>query len=354
MLAFVSSFLTSCDNTKEQPKSPRIRNLSKVTSPLPMQKFTISDSIVFSVTNTTDSVSVLGMVLMNGTDTIAISSGNILNPQIGTTTGIPNLNLVVQLSNGTTENYQPKIVILAETEPETYTYEVVNTYPHDPDAYTQGLLYYKGELYESTGQPGESVLRRVEIKTGKPLVNININDSYFGEGLALFEEKLYQLTWKSNICLVYDVGTMEEVATFSYPTEGWGITATLSNLIMSDGTENLYVKDPTTFTDISKLQVYDNQGAVDNLNELEYADGLLFANVYQTETIVLIDPFSGAVVGKLDLKGIFNKANYGRRIDVLNGIAYNYDSDTYFVTGKYWPKMFEIRITKSENSKPNL
>jgi glutamine cyclotransferase len=354
IIVLISIVLAGCDNTKEQPKSPRIRNFSKVISPLPMQSFTTSDSVVFSAANTTDSVSVVSMVLMNGMDTISKASGNELKPQIGATTGIPNLNLYIQLSNGTTESYQPKIVILAEKEPDTYTYELINTYPHDPDAYTQGLLYYKGELYESTGQQGESVLRRVEIKTGKPLVNVNIKDTYFGEGLAQFEDKLYQLTWKSNICLVYDLGTMTEVSTFTYQTEGWGITATLNSLVMSDGTENLYVKDPETFADISKLQVYDNKGPIDNLNELEYANGLIFANVYQTETIVIIDPFTGSVVGKLDLTGIFNKANYGRRIDVLNGIAHNYDSDTYFVTGKYWPKMFEIRISKSENSKPNL
>lgn len=344
----------SCDNTKEQPKTPRIRNLSKVTSPLPMQTFTIADSVVFSAANTTDSVSVIGMILMNGTDTISQTRGSELRPQIGGATGIPNLSLYIQLSNGTTESYQPKIVILAEKEPDIYTYELVNTYPHDPDAYTQGLLYYKGELYESTGQTGESDLRRVEIKTGKPLENVNLKDSYFGEGLALYEDKLYQLTWKSNICLVYDLGTLEEVGTFSYPTEGWGITATHNSLIMSDGSENLYIKDPVTFSDLSKLQVYDNKGSIDNLNELEYANGLIFANVYQTETIVIIDPFTGGVVGKLDLTGIFNKANYGRRLDVLNGIAYNYDSDTYFVTGKYWPKMFEIKINKGKNSKPNL
>lgn len=225
----------------------------------------------------------------------------------------------------------------------TYTYTVVNAYPHDPGAFTQGLVYADGVLYESTGLYGRSSLRRVALETGEVLQQRDLPAEYFGEGLALFDDRLIQLTWQNNTGFVYDATSFELQQSWRYPTEGWGLTHDSTHLIMSDGSATLRFLDPVTFKVQREVLVTDGSRPVVRLNELEYVNGEVFANVWQTDWVVRIDPQSGRVLGWIDLGGLLTPEER-QGTDVLNGIAYDAQSDRLFVTGKLWPKLFEITL----------
>jgi glutamine cyclotransferase len=225
-----------------------------------------------------------------------------------------------------------------------YTYNVVNTYPHDRNAFTQGLVFEDGVLYEGTGGFGNSTLRRVELETGDILQIRELSAQFFGEGITIYKDKIIQLTWKSNIGFVYDKNSFELLQEFNYSTEGWGITNDGTRLIMSDGTSTLHFLDPQTFEEIGQLGVFDNDGPVNRLNELEYVQGEIYANVWQTDRIARIAPKTGQVVGWIELGGILTTEDLSEPVDVLNGIAYDAEADRLFVTGKLWPKLFEIEL----------
>lgn len=227
-----------------------------------------------------------------------------------------------------------------------YTYRVINTYPHDPDAFTQGLLFYPdGTLYEGTGlRQGRSSIRKVALETGQVLQIHNLADQYFGEGIVIFDDKLYQLTWQANLGFIYDKTTFEQLDTFTYPTEGWGLTHNGTALIMSDGTATLYFRDPATFAELRRVQVTAAGQPVVRLNELEYINGDVYANVWQTNFIVIINPNTGHVTGRIDLTGILDTSDLTDPVDVLNGIAYDATTNRLFVTGKLWPQLFEIEL----------
>jgi glutamine cyclotransferase len=225
-----------------------------------------------------------------------------------------------------------------------YTYEIVNTYPHDREAYTQGLIFVDGVLYEGTGRYGQSTLRRVDLETGEILQLHRLPLELFGEGVTIFGDKIIQLTWKANIGFVYAKDTFELEREFNYPTEGWGITHDGQRLIMSDGTSTLYFWDPATLAEIGQVQVYDDNGPVVKLNELEYIKGEVYANVWQTNRIARINPDTGQVLGWIYLDGLLTAEDLSQPVDVLNGIAYDAENDRLFVTGKLWPKLFEIRL----------
>jgi glutaminyl-peptide cyclotransferase len=235
------------------------------------------------------------------------------------------------------------------TGPRLYSYEVIASYPHDPQAFTQGLVYLDGVLYEGTGLYGRSSLRRVDLATGEVLQQIELEPQYFGEGIAIFDEQIYQLTWRENAAFVYDQSSFTRTAVFTSTTEGWGLTHDGSRLIMSDGTPIIRFRDPATFAEIGRIEVRDPNGPVRNLNELEYINGLIYANVWQSDRIVQIDPASGAVVGEIDLSGLLPPEDRRQPVDVLNGIAYDAANERLFVTGKLWPKLFEIRLLPLEN-----
>lgn len=226
----------------------------------------------------------------------------------------------------------------------TYTYTVVNTYPHDPQAFTQGLIYVDGVLYEGTGLYGQSSLRRVDLETGSVLQRYDLPAQFFGEGITLAGDRIIQLTWQSNVGFVYDKDSFELLGEFQYPTEGWGITHDGARLIMSDGTANLYFRDPETFAEIGRVTVQDDSGPVVRLNELEYIDGEVYANIWQTDRIARIDPQTGRVTAWIDLTGLLSAEDRQEPVDVLNGIAYDAANDRLFVTGKLWPKLFEIEL----------
>jgi glutaminyl-peptide cyclotransferase len=231
-----------------------------------------------------------------------------------------------------------------------YTYEIVNTYPHDPKSFIQGLVFDNGIFYESAGlnaaHNGHSSLRKVELATGKILKLVDVPEPYFAEGLALFDGKLFQLTWQHNKGFIYDRDTFAPKGEFKYSGEGWGLTHDGKSLILSDGSHQLRFLDPNTFQEQRRISVYDRDGRVDELNELEYVKGEIFANVWQEDRIARIDPKDGKVVGWIDLRDLLKDEDRTSETDVLNGIAYDAAQDHLYVTGKKWPKLFEIRLKR--------
>lgn len=225
-----------------------------------------------------------------------------------------------------------------------YSYEIVNTYPHDPAAFTQGLVYHQGELYESTGLNGQSSLRKVELQTGRVLKKFDVPQQFFAEGLALFNNRLFQLTWLTQTTFVYDFDSFGLFKTFNYEGEGWGLTHDQHSLIMSNGTNQIRFLDPETFQVQRTINVLDGNSPVRQLNELEFIKGEIFANIWQTDRIARIDPQTGRVTGWINLVGLLSPQDRTRPVDVLNGIAYDVENDRLFVTGKLWPKLFEIRL----------
>jgi glutaminyl-peptide cyclotransferase len=221
-------------------------------------------------------------------------------------------------------------------------YTVVRSYPHDPGAFTQGLEFVDGVLYEGTGLNGRSSIRRVNLETGNVLKQHNIDANYFGEGITVFGTELFELTWQSGVALVYDRNSFAPKKSFRYSGEGWGLTHDGTNLIMSDGTEYLRFLDPATFAERRRVRVTGVGQPLKNLNELEYVKGEIFANVWMTDFIARIDPATGRINSYIDLRGLM-PANDSSR-DVLNGIAYDAATDRLFVTGKLWPRLFEIKI----------
>ena len=230
--------------------------------------------------------------------------------------------------------------------PINYNYEIIEAYPHDQAAFTQGLVFVDGFLFEGTGLYTQSTLRKVELKTGKVLKNISLADQYFGEGITIMNNKIIQLTWRSNKGFVYEKDSFELISEFTYQTEGWGITNDGSQLIMSDGTSTLFFLDPETFNIIKQVQVID-QELVSKLNELEYIQGQIWANIWQQDKIAIINPQTGKVEAWVDLIGI-NEEDRQDPNKVLNGIAYDSERDRIFVTGKKWSKLFQIEIKKIE------
>jgi glutamine cyclotransferase len=238
-----------------------------------------------------------------------------------------------------------------------YGYKIVNAYPHDPEAFTQGLVYRDGYLYEGTGLHGFSSLRKVELQTGKVLKRHNLPEKYFGEGITFCGKYLIQLTYQSNIGFIYDMD-LRQVGSFNYPTEGWGLTFDGKHLILSDGTATLRWLDAGTFKMVKQITVTDQGRPVPHLNELEFVKGEIFANIWETDTIARISPDTGDVLGWIDLAGLARLAQEAGAagtdlksvpipvIDVLNGIAYDERGDRLFVTGKLWPKLFEIQLIK--------
>jgi glutaminyl-peptide cyclotransferase len=231
-------------------------------------------------------------------------------------------------------------------KPVAYTYEIKNVYPHDRGAFTQGLIYKDGILWESTGQYGESSLRKVELKTGKLLKFIPVPREFFAEGMTVFRDKVFQLTWQNNKGFIYAPADFAKTGEFKYAGEGWGLTHDSDSLIMSDGTSQIRFIDPETFAVRRTVGVTEEGHPVAELNELEYVKGEIYANIWQTDRIVRIDPKTGNVTGAIDLAGLLPEADRDADTDVLNGIAYDEAGDRLFVTGKLWSKLFEIRLIK--------
>jgi glutamine cyclotransferase len=238
------------------------------------------------------------------------------------------------------------MIIYSDAVPKRYGFKVIHTYPHSRDAFTQGLVYDNGILFEGTGQETGSSLREVELETGKVLRQHNLDASLFGEGIALYHDRIFQVTWENKVGFVYDKSTFNVINKIYYSTQGWGLTTLNDNIVMSDGTNVLYFFEPEMFTVVSRIEVYDNKEKIDSLNELEYINGEIWANIWMSDRIARIDPVSGKVLGYIDLKGILPSSDKNPDTDVLNGIAWDKSGNRIFVTGKRWPKLFEIKVTE--------
>lgn len=250
--------------------------------------------------------------------------------------------------NQTQKQLTNTIYFLADKAPEVYVYEVVNEYPHDAKAFTQGLEYYNGFLYESTGQNGESGIRKVNLETGEVVQKHDIDKKYFGEGMTIYNGNVYMLTWQNRKGFIFDLETFKPKGEFFYGTsgEGWGLTHNANQLIKSDGSERIWFLDPKTQKEQSFIEAYKHDKKIGKLNELEFINGKIYANIWQKNAIAIINPANGHVEGAIYLKGLQEKAGQKGDENVLNGIAYDTENDRLFVTGKRWNKIFEIKIKK--------
>lgn len=230
--------------------------------------------------------------------------------------------------------------------PKVFGYQVVNEYPHDDDAFTQGLVFVNGKLYEGTGQRGESQLRRIDLKTGRIERSISLHRKYFGEGIAVVDDEIYQLTWTSKTAFVFDRDTLAYKRRLRFTSEGWGLTYDGESLILSDGTASIRFLDPRTFRVKRRITVTNRGRAQSELNELEYINGEIWANIWHTDYIARIDPKSGVITGLVNLRGLNPTRGPFNKEKVLNGIAYDAENKRLYVTGKNWPKLFEIRVTQ--------
>lgn len=252
--------------------------------------------------------------------------------------------------DGKTYKDAKTIQIFNDQAPKLYTYELIATYPHDQTAYTQGLEFYKGDLYESTGLKGESSLRKVDFKTGRVLKKIDLDPSVFGEGITIINDSIYMLTWQSKIGYIFDLD-FNKIGEFNYgqSKEGWGLTHDTDNRIFkSDGTQNIWILNPTNLIEEDRIQTVTNKSFFNKTNELEYVDGKIYANVYLKESMMIIDARSGAIEGVINFGGLKEQVSKHPALDVLNGVAYHPQRKTFFVTGKKWDKLFEVKIVEKK------
>ena len=256
------------------------------------------------------------------------------------------VGLILALSLATLKCQNPPPTNTAGDKIPTYGYEVVHVFPHDEDAFTQGLIFHEGNFLESTGEVGRSSLRRVEIDSGKVLQKVDVNPPYFAEGITLLKGKIYQLSWQQQLGFIYDALTFEKTGEFKYSGEGWGLANDGQSLILSDGTNKIRFIDPDNFQVTKTIAVLDGHSAVAEINELEYVQGEIYANIWHADRIARIDPKTGKVVGWINLAGLLAPGEIQDEEAVLNGIAYDEGSGRLFVTGKLWPKLFEIRLTQ--------
>ncbi len=249
---------------------------------------------------------------------------------------------------GETVEVSKNIKLLAEKAPEIYTYKILNEYPHDQNAYTQGLEFHQDTLYESTGKKGKSSLRKVDFRTGKILKKIDLDNNYFGEGITILDNKIYQLTWQSGIGFIYDLKDFKKIDSFKYnqSREGWGLCNDGEKIFKSDGTEKIWFLNPQTMAEEGHFETVTNTSIFNKANELEFVNGKIYANVYQKESMMIIDAKSGAIEGVINFGGLKDKVTQHQNLDVLNGVAYHPERKTFFVTGKNWDKLFEVEILK--------
>ena len=250
--------------------------------------------------------------------------------------------------DGEKQTTSSTVTILNSELPKVYTYKIINEYPHDITSYTQGLEFHNDTLFESTGQLKESKLRKLDYKTGKVLKDLKLADEYFGEGLTILNNKVYQLTWQKGTGFVYDVNTFEKLSSFRYGNskEGWGLCNYDNTIYKSDGTEKIWLLNSETLVEQEYIQVYTNKGKIIGINEMEWIDGKIYANRYQKDGVAIINPKNGAVIGVVDFKPLKRLVTQHEGLDVLNGIAYNPKTKTIFVTGKRWDKLFEVEIVE--------
>ena len=318
----------------------------KLNSP---KKINIHKELIISVTETNGKTIDSLKIYLDGKK--IGSKNNITLSLKSAVLGIHSLSAQIYY-DGTSKKLNNSIYFLASQKPDIYTYKLINTFPHDPQAFTQGLEYKNGFLYESTGQKGESSIRKTVLNTGEVLQIKNLDKKYFGEGISILNSKLYQLTWQAKIGFIYDLESFEQLSTFNYKKskEGWGLTNNGKQLIKSDGTERIWFLDPETLKETHFIEAYTNKRKAESLNEIEYIDGKIYANIWQKNTIIIIDAINGTIEGVVNLNKLRDKVSKPNVNNsyVLNGIAYDSVSKRLFVTGKNWDKTFEIELVKKQ------
>lgn len=342
----------SDNNIPELKRTEVAVNLIKMTAPAENEEHRLNDQVKVSLSELTgngqkrvDSVK----IFFDGRVTAVLTSAPwecLVGSSFTGTTGRKSVKAVAY-SNNKTQSVTRFVIIYSDIVPERYSYRVVNSYPHDSEAFTQGLFYDKGLLYEGTGQESGSSLREVELETGRVLRQLNLEPSLFGEGITLYSDRIYQVTWTSKVGFVYNKSDFRVLNRIYYQTQGWGLTTMDDRIVMSDGSNVLYFHEPEMFDAVSRIEVYDNEKKVDQLNELEYINGEIWANIWMTDLIARIDPVTGRVNSYVDLSRLFPEAKRREvNADVLNGIAYDAEGQRIFVTGKRWPGLYEIRINE--------
>ncbi|OFX85781.1 MAG: hypothetical protein A2W99_05585 [Bacteroidetes bacterium GWF2_33_16] len=353
LLSLLLLLLYSC-NTKEtkesQPgiesaqKSSKTESVIEVVSPKAGDLFSIGDNITIKIALKESDLTIDSLVVeseyhhnqLKKDELTFVWKTDKLN------TG-PNQLRIFAYSNGNhIDTYYLKLRFKSDIVPENLECRIINTYPHDIKSYTQGLIFEDGKMYEGTGQYGQSVLRKIDFETGKIIAELSIPSQHFGEGITAFGDKIIQLTWTSQVGFVYDKKSFKLLTTLQYSTQGWGLTTDGKRLIMSDGSSTIYFLDPEYFTQNGSIEVFDNNGPVKKLNELEFINGLVYANVYQTEEIIAFDPETGKVMKRIDCRKIVPDGFHGEEDNVLNGIAYDSKNGRIFVTGKRWPYLYEV------------
>ena len=335
--SLLSVLFFSCDKKEDT-------DLFKINITSPHKKIKSGDNLQLSIAtkkNNIDSVRYLFADKL-------LKTGNQENPvELSLTTPLGNQYLTAEIfRKGKKHTIKRKIILHAEKRPEIYTYKIIASHPHDIRAFTQGLEFYKDTLYEGTGHYGASSLRKIDLKSGKILKQINLDRQYFGEGITVMNDKIYQLTWQEGVGFVYDVHSFEKIQTFEYDKspEGWGLCNDGEVIYKSDGTHKIWILDPETLEEKHYIEPVTHNALANQVNEMEFIDGKIYANTWQRDGVLIIDPKTGAVEGLVDFRGLKKELNQPDKAEVFNGIAYNKKTGKIYVTGKNWDKIFEVEI----------
>jgi len=342
LITLISMFFYQCGNNNKSPDQ-----LFTISFTDNKKVFQLDQEVEVSI-NSKGSIAIDSVALELGNTTLGVfkDTKQIHLDLSGQRLGVQTLISTVY-AEGQQYELKATLTLLATEKATLYTYEILETYPHDPGAYTQGLEFHNDTLYESTGQYRKSTLRKTDYTTGEVLQQVELDDAFFGEGITILNDRIYQLTWREKTGFIYDLRTLEKKGTFVYGSsaEGWGLCNDGNRLYKSDGSEHIWILDKETLAESDHIQIYTNSSKIPRVNELEWVDGKIYANIYQKDAIAIVNPKNGAVEGVVDLSDLKEKVK-GNQVDVLNGIAYNNEPGVLYVTGKNWDKLFKIRLVE--------
>lgn len=341
VLTLLVTFFISCGNDSDNPN-----DFFSVSIKDGKKSHKTSDELQVSIQNKKNKTIESVNYTLDGQSTVTSEGNSEKNIQLsGQKMGKRNLTAEIK-ADGSNYTISKEIIITATETPKLYGYKILESYPHDIDAFTQGLEFEKDTLYESTGQRKKSTLRKTNYATGAVLKNHKLEDQYFAEGITILNDKIYQLTWQRNTGFIYDLNSFAKTGSFAYGVskEGWGLCNDGTNIYKSDGTEKIWTLNPNTLAEEGHIEIYTNKRKIPKVNELEWVDGKIYANIWQKDAIAIVNPTNGAVEGVIDMKGLQAQVTQHETLDVLNGIAYNGEPNILYVTGKNWDKLFKIEV----------